>query len=186
MKVINLIQYTSDIFNTNINLWIYNSDAGNYNLLGVNTEIQFNTIYGVSIDDDHYIDFDFKSSTKIDTLLKTFSTQFINKYLCKQFIFDNDKMRYKTKKEVMSELELTSSNRVYKSCYYTTLYGIGFYCLLMSSKAYNLTIDAMAVYLKDNGIEYTNELSDQGWVCRFVIDKDVKKHNDLLRCFEID
>ena len=43
----------------------------------------------------------------------------------------------------------------------------------------------LAKYLESEGIKYYNEYSDAGWAYRFVINKDVNLHNDLLENFNL-
>lgn len=43
----------------------------------------------------------------------------------------------------------------------------------------------LAEYLKSKKINFYNEFSDAGWAYRFVINKDLNVHNELLNNFEM-
>ena len=81
--------------------------------------------------------------------------------------------------------KLKNSNRVSKYFFYTTLYGIGYFCIFMSKDTFDKTNKNLADYLKSKNIEFKNEFSDAGWVYRFVINKDVEIHNTLLDEFDL-
>ena len=148
-----------------------------------NDTIETESIYGVSIDDCIY--YDFKTGKRYDNILKTFVTQYINKYAVRESIWDaeNGCFGHPDKKEVIKKLK--NSDRVSKYYFYTTLYGIGYFCYFMSQKAHQETKKILSDYLNSKKINFDNEFSEAGWVYRFVINKDVTVHNELLDNFKI-
>ena len=149
------------------------------------TNIELENSYGVCIN-GNTIDFIFKVGKKYDNILKTFVSQYISKYSVKIASGINKetyKMEYPTKKDVIKKL--SNNDRVSKYFFYTTLYGIGCFCYFMSSNALKITEKTLATYLKDKKIQFENEYSEAGWVYRFVINKDVKIHNELLENFNL-
>jgi hypothetical protein len=60
------------------------------------------------------------------------------------------------------------------------LYGIGWFCFLSSQSAFTKTNKILINYLTEKNIEFKNEFSQAGWVYRFVINKDINTHNELL------
>lgn len=146
--------------------------------------IETESIYGVCI--DNVIEYDFKTGKKYDNILKTFVTQYINKYATKQVLnWDVDKccFTYPDKKEVLNALK--NNHRIHKYYFYTTLYGIGYFCYFMSSKAHDKAKKLLSEYLNSKKIDFKNEFSEARWVYRFLINKDVKLHNKLLENLEI-
>ena len=145
--------------------------------------IETETTYGVSVNSND-IDFIFKTGKKQDNILKTFVTQYINKYKVKNtFEFINGQVVNPSKKEVIKRLK--NQDRVNKYYFYTTLYGIGYFCYFMSQKAHVKTKKLLSEYLESKKIDFKNEFSEAGWVFRFVINKEVKIHNELLTEFNI-
>lgn len=53
--------------------------------------------------------------------------------------------------------------------FYATSYGVGFDTLMMSHEGVMKATDDLKQWLKDKGIEFTNEYSDAAWVYRFRI-----------------
>ena len=145
------------------------------------TDLDTESVYGVAF--DGAIDFDFKTGKSSDSFFKTFITQSINKYFTKIGTFIDGELRPLTKVEALSKLR--SENRVAKHQFYTTLYGIGIFIFLTSDKDVNTLKNSMSDYLKSKNIEYSNEISEAGWVLRFVIKDEVETHNYLLNNFEI-
>lgn len=143
-------------------------------------EIKENTIYGISI--NGIIDFDFKVGT-IDNLLKKFITTFTTKYKHVD-VSSTIELRYKTKEELRDEILKYNKDRIYKGLFYTTLYGIGYWCIFSTKKDNEIALQ-LHEYLKNNNIKYSNEYSEAGWVYRFKINKSVTEHNTLLNNFNI-
>lgn len=136
-------------------------------------------IYGVII--DGIVEFDFKVGS-IDSLLKSFLRRFC--ISIKVVNFKSELFEYYTKDELLDKIVTSNKDRVYKGCFYTTLYGIGFWSIFSSRENKEVAVQ-LHEYLKSNGIKYTNEFSEAGWVYRFVIKQDVKVHNRLLNDFVI-
>lgn len=146
-------------------------------------EIELSTIYGVSIAGNiSGIDFDIKTASKQDNILKTVSTQIINKYLRKQLTVIDGVLQYPTKEQVIKEIK--KNPRVSKYIFYTTLYGIGYFCMFLPDQMLYKINNKLSEYLKENNIDFYNEFSDAHWVYRFVINKDVETHNKLLENFD--
>jgi len=185
MEATQLINLTRDIFEVGIKIYLQTVPGkwweSEYE--EAKEPIKTNSIYGICVDGSTSIDYDFKTGKKEDNILKTFISQFISKYQCKQFIIKNNNFVYPTKKEVINSLK--NSNRVSKYYFYTTLYGIGYFCIFMSTDKFNETNKLLSTYLKSKNILFTNEYSDANWVYRFVINKDVSIHNELLNNFKL-
>lgn len=147
------------------------------------TDIEPNKVYGICIDDNH-ITYDFKTGKTEEGILKSFVTQYISKYEMKQYIMKDGKLVHPTRKEALARLK--NSDRVSKHHFYTTLYGIGYFCFIMSTSTFKKTHDILADYLKSKGVSYTNEFSEAGWVYRFVINQKVEVHNELLRELKLE
>lgn len=147
-------------------------------------DIEENTKYGVRYQNSSYVEFDFKTG-KIDNLLKTFITQFSTKY--KYLQQDNDgHWNYVTDKVTVQKTIIEKNqDRVSKSLFYTTLYGIGFWAIFSTKKDVEVA-KMLADYLKENSIQYRNEWSDAGWVFRFVIGNKIEIHNELLTKFKAE
>lgn len=139
-------------------------------------ELELNTIYGVLIDGS--ISFDFKTPTKIDSLLKSF----INNYASKRknmILNEHGESVYETKESILKTC-IKNSERVSFGLCYTTLYGIGIWQILCNSALKEDLTNTISQYLNEIGIPFSNETSEAGWVYRFVINKDIKIHNDIL------
>lgn len=182
MDNIQLIEVAKTLFEIDIKIMFQTVGGKWYECEYIpNTEpIKLNSVYGIAIDGS--IEFDFKTGKREDTILKTFVTQFINKYECKRMVIKDGEFHYPDKKEVIAKLK--DSNRVNKYFFYTTLYGIGYFCFFMGEKTFNETNNKLSKYLVNKGIAFNNEFSDAAWVYRFVINKDVEKHNQLLKEFK--
>jgi hypothetical protein len=141
-------------------------------------KITENTVYGISI--DNMIEYDFKSG-KIENLLKSFLVKYASRKT-EYRIIDGCFKTVSIKNEVMQNIIQKNQNRVLSGMFYTTLYGIGFWCIF-SSKNDMVIAKNLHSFLNDKNIPYENEFSDAGWVYRFVINKDVEMHNDLLKEF---
>lgn len=141
--------------------------------------LEVGTIYGVIIDGIVY--FDFKVGS-IDSLFKSFLRRFCSSV--KEVNFNSELFEYFTKDELLDKIITSNKDRVLKGCFYTTLYGIGFWSIF-SSRDDKEIAKQLHVYLKDNNIKYSNELSEAGWVYRFVIKQGVEIHNALLNNFTV-
>jgi hypothetical protein len=154
------------------------------NYTRVNGELNPSTKYGVKVNRDSYIEYNFTTSKNPETFIKTFITQYISKYEMKQgtteFIDGKVVFVYPKKAEVINRL---TTDRVTKYHYYTTLYGIGIFSLFTANIA--KATEKLAEHLKKQGVEYHNEHSDAHWVYRFVISKGVETHNNILNNFNI-
>lgn len=140
-------------------------------------------IYGIKINGGSYIDYCFNSPKKEDSILKSFLSQYVTKYETKQSELSKDGLLIKQSKESIYA-KIKNSDRVENWVFYTTLYGIGTFCFFMSAKTLKGVHLKMAEYLKSKGIDFKNEFSDAGWVYRFVINKPVEIHNNLLSEFK--
>jgi len=133
--------------------------------------------YGVQI--DGCILYDFKTTSKTETFIKSFINQHINKYECKQIKSYDKGFVYYKKDDIIKKYR--DQNRVNKFFYYTTLYGIGMFSFFTKDvKTANIKLTE---YLQKNNISFYNEFSDAGWAYRFVIKQDVNTHNNLLDNF---
>ena len=187
MKKTQLQRFAIDLMQKNVEIYIKDLTIPEwqpqYNV--ATKDIECNTIYGICI--DGYIEYDFKTGKRYDNILKTFVTQYINKYAVKQATGWNTEIcgfEYPNKKDVVNKLK--NNNRISKYYFYTTLYGIGYFCYFMSKKAHESSKKMLSDYLNSNKITFENEFSEAGWVYRFLINKDVKIHNELLENFNID
>ena len=154
-----------------------------YRRLSDNAILEPSTKYGICIQNE--LLYDFKTTKKIDTFLKSFVNQHINKYEMNQGTYEliNGCAEFVTPKKEDVIKKYTNQNRVNKFFFYTTLYGIGMFAFF--TKNVKEVTSPLAEYLKTKNISYNNEYSDAGWVYRFVINKDVDKHNKLLEGFEM-
>ena len=143
-------------------------------------EITENTKYGIKY--DGLIQFDFKTG-KIDNLLKSFLLQFTSKFTEYRLI-DGYCKTVSIKKEILNKIIESNKNRVYNGLFYTTLYGIGFWAIF-STKQDAEVAKELSKYLQANNVDYKNQWSDAGWVYRFLINKKVEFHNELLNNFKI-
>jgi len=143
--------------------------------------IEPQTKYGIYF--NGVIQFDFVTGKNIDSFFKCFITQYINKFMTKQFLMIDNELRQLTKIECISKLK--NDNRVYKHLFYTTLYGIGMFAFFTSENSLKKVNETLGGYLSSLGVTYDNEFSEAGWAYRFVIGKSVTEHNELLEKFEI-
>ena len=180
MNKINFENLVSEIVGKKIKIYKPENEHDKYTLYFSSFDIlEPSKKYGIEIEGN--ILYDFKTTKKIETFIKSFINQHIKKYELKQFIFKDGDFINPSKNDVIKKYK--DQNRVNKYFYYTTLYGIGMFSFFTRDiiKA-NLE---MANYLQEKKISYYNEFSDAGWAYRFVINKDVKKHNELLKNFNI-
>lgn len=185
MKQYQLKQFAETVFNVKIEIMKQTKSGKWYECKYERTEeeIKTDTVYGIMVNDHNFIDFDFKTGKNEDTILKTFVTQFINKYESKQMVIKDGQICKPEKSEIIEKYR--NSDRVNKFFFYTTLYGIGYFVFFMGRKAFENTNKKLSEYLESKGINFSNEFSDAGWVYRFVINKDVEIHNRLLEGFEL-
>ena len=55
----------------------------------------------------------------------------------------------------------------------------------MSKKAHSEAKKLLSEYLNSKKIDFKNEFSEAGWVYRFIINREVRLHNELLENLEI-
>jgi hypothetical protein len=168
---------------TGLNVKIYKPENPNdkwTSYLKFNGILEPSTKYGIYFED--IIQYDFKTTKKVETFFKSFINQHIRKYEMKlatyEFVDGQVVAVYPKKEEVIKKY---TSDRVSKYHYYTTLYGIGMFAIFTKDIA-KATVE-LAKYLKSNDIKYYNEYSDAGWAYRFVINDKVENHNELLDNF---
>jgi len=177
METTQLINFCRDMFGEDITIHLQTTPGKWYERKYQRANgLILDTVYGIAI--ENTIEFDFKTGKNEDTILKTFCTQWINKFECRQLVIKDGKFCNQDKKEVIKRLQ--TSDRVEKFNFYTTLYGIGYFCYFTGQKSFEQTNKILGDYLKSKGIEFKNEFSEAGWVYRFLINKDVKIHNSLL------
>jgi len=141
--------------------------------------IEEDTIYGVSLNFWN-IEFDIKVG-KIESLLKTFITQFSSKY--KSIVIVDGEFKNETKEEIRKNIIEKNQNRVSDGLFYTTLYGIGFWAIFCRKADYK-DLSGLSEYLKSKGVPFRNEWSEACWSFRFVINGSVEFHNELLTNFK--
>lgn len=127
--------------------------------------------------------FTFKSGKEIDNTLRTFVTQYINKYMCKQQIYDSTtgELKTYTKETALFKLKENANGRGYsKHWYYPTNYGIGFFCLFFNENIFNEIKLKMDSHLRQNQISFENEFSEARWVYRFMIKQTYPIHQSIL------
>ena len=66
--------------------------------------------------------------------------------------------------------------------FYETNYGIGLFTIF-GGKWVSESLDQMAKHLKSHGIPFKNELSEAGWVTRFLIGLEKPVHSRILGSF---
>lgn len=185
MKKQDLEQFARDITGKNIKVYIQTKFGRAWYLQEFSqnfSNIEPETFYGIAVNDTD-IDYVFKTGKNKDGFLKSFLTQHISKYEMKQTIYQDGQLIKPTREHVIERFR--TSDRVYKSCFYTTLYGIGFFCYLLNPEGFNKVRRVMGCHLDSLGVKYDNEFSEAGWVFRFVINKDVEFHNEVLEKYEI-
>lgn len=147
-------------------------------------QLEANKTYGIAIDGG--IDFDFKTVKNTDNFYKSFVSQYITKCLMKKpLIIDGQIIHKPSKVQVIENFKANKKDRVFKSYYYTTLYGIGTFVFLSGANEFRRQKELMTDYLNSQNIPFKNEMSEAGWVLRFVIGQSVEVHNALLNKFEI-
>jgi hypothetical protein len=129
------------------------------------------------------IQFDFKTGKNPDNFFKSFVNQYVSKFAVKEYGIFDGVFRNPTKNECFEVLK--NDARVRKYYFYTTLYGIGYFCFLMRNETFEQTKKILTDYLNSKKVSFKNEFSEAGWVYRFCINKDVETHNQLLTEFDI-
>lgn len=180
MTSIEFINFANDFTGKTIKLYKPENDLKYASYFPTSKDLEPNTKYGISFGD--HIVFDFVTGKNEDNFFKTFVTQYINKYECKQMIFENGELIYPTKKQCIERIK--NSDRVNKNYFYTTLYGIGVFCYFMRQSTLISYSNVLSKYLESNKIAFKNEFSEAGWVYRFCINKNIELHNELLTNFE--
>jgi len=180
MNATEFIKFANDFTGKNIKLYKPENLLKYASYYPENGILQPSTKYGISI--GGYIVFDFITGKNEDNFFKTFVTQYINKYQCKQMIFENGELIYPSKQQCIEKIK--NSDRVNKNYFYTTLYGIGCFCYFMRQSTLSSYAAILSNYLKSKNIAFKNEFSEAGWVFRFCINKNVELHNQLLNDFD--
>jgi hypothetical protein len=142
-------------------------------------EFNFGFVYGVSI--YGVIDFDF-SVKSIDNLMKSFYTNYINKYLAKTYDYVNGvwgQIGVQAAKDKISER--LSNVRLEKYLMYSTDYGIGVWVFFMPSEMIQQTKNKLEKYLLEKQVQYKNEYSDAGWVYRYKFAGNYIDHNEIIK-----
>lgn len=186
MNTENFTKLVSNITGKKINIKILvNQDAKKwYDKSYTDLEtIAEDTIYGIII--DRVIVFDFKVG-KFDSLLKTFITQYINKYAIKIAQYTNEGVIYPTKQEVFNDLKNINSQRLGNYFYYSTNYGIGLWQIFMNNETLHKSKLYLNNLLKDNNITFKNENSEAGWVYRWVFKGNYLDHNEIIKKINVD
>jgi hypothetical protein len=183
MKINELNYRLSSIFSDRIELFeLVNQDAKKWYERSYKhypeNEFKENFIYGVKI--DGIIQFTF-AVKNFDNLMKSFYTNFINKYLAIQSIFVDGKIE---KRGVQRSKELFQSNmmteRLEKFLTYSTNYGIGVWIFFILKTDFAKIKQRVEKVLEKNAISFTNEYSDAGWVYRYKFSGNYLDHNLII------
>ena len=151
------------------------------------------------------IGFMFKTPKREESLIKSFITQYSNKYLEpnpakydgryggikwenktdaeKEFAYMHHRSNMYSKQFLLGQLKenAVKVGTQYTFSYYgfySTNYGIGLYVLFSFNP--ELAVNRMRKFLDQKGIPYHNEYSDAKWVYRFVININKDIHEALL------
>ena len=164
---------------------LVNQDAKKwYDKKYVDTDIiKEGTIYGVCVDDVRMICFDLKVG-KFENLLKTFVTQYVNKYLCTTWRIDEDGSFVKHTKETAKSSLHEVSPRYGYLCAYSTQYGIGVWNLFVNADAKELIKRELSKLLTESNVTFKNEYSDAFWAYRFKFSGNYLDHNIILKKLE--
>ncbi len=92
-----------------------------------------------------------------------------------------------SKKDLMEQVEQNFNNPeitqgLNRYGFYATEYGIGTF-VLFATRYVEQSIFEMAEYLKRQGIAFSNEYSEKGWVLRFKINASKPIHESILAAF---
>lgn len=180
MKVIDFAIITKDITGKSINILILkNQDEKKWyqKEYEKTDEINENTVYGVSF--DRTLQFDLRVG-KIENLLKTFVTQYINKYLMTiEYIDENGLFAKHTKETAGKTLNNIHPRNGYLYAY-STNYGIGVHNVYVCKTTQKKVNDAIKEILTSSDIEFKNELSDALWVYRHKFSGSYLDHNLII------
>lgn len=135
-----------------------------------------NAIYGVEI--EGIISYEFKAG-KIDNLLKTFITQYVNKHLLNTPFIENGEIKYHTRDSAMRSLKDIRARHAWYITY-STNYGIGMWNLFVSTETKNTVKNKIETLLNAENIEFENEYSDARWVFRYLLKGNHLDHNLLI------
>lgn len=138
--------------------------------------ISENSTYGIII--DHVIWFDLKLG-KSESFIKTFITQYVNKYLSKRYDNEGGELG-KDKAYQLLEQRIGTLRLGFKTLY-STNYGIGQWVLMNSKKNIDETKSELSTFLKSKGIKFENEYSDAHWVYRYKFLGSFLDHNELIK-----
>lgn len=155
--------------------------------------------------------FDWKTPKKEDSLFRSFITAFCSKYLepdpstyedgswernyaekwndpeshwtCSPWHHHRTHQysKDKLKSQIIENFSKFDSSMA-RLGFYETNYGIGIFTLY-GGPWVRTSLESMANYLQGQAIPFRNELSDAGWVTRFVIGLDKIAHNRILGTF---
>jgi hypothetical protein len=92
---------------------------------------------------------------------------------------DHQISKGKLKSQVIANFAKFDAGKA-KLGFYETNYGIGIFTVYGGAWVEE-SLASMSEYLTRQGIPYRNELSDAGWVTRFVIGIDKPAHSNILR-----
>jgi hypothetical protein len=147
--------------------------------------------------------YEWKTPSKEDSLLRSFLTAFCSRYLEPDPASYTDWAKHADEwEDARWHCSLWGHHRSYKVSpeklrsqiianfsgfdavsarlgFYPTLYGIGIFTFYGGAWAKN-ALTEMAGYLRSQSIPFKMEMSDAGWVTRFVIGLDKETHRGLL------
>jgi hypothetical protein len=150
--------------------------------------------------------FDWKTPKKEDSILRSFITAFCSRYKepdpetygnrwatyaeawhspethwgCSPWHHHptHQTSKEKLKSQVIANFSKFDSNSA-RLGFYETNYGIGIFTVYGGAWVEE-SLSSMSEYLSRQGIPYRNELSDAGWVTRFIIGLDKPAHSNIL------
>jgi hypothetical protein len=134
------------------------------------------TIYGIFF--DGHIIYDFKLG-KIESLLKTFITQYVNKHLVKTCYLKDGNIINHTKETAFKTLSNIQPRNAFM-CAYSTNYGVGTWNIYIPLESKKLLNDTIKSILINKGIEFKNEFSEAGWVYRHKFSGNYQDHNLII------
>lgn len=168
-----------DITGVNIEILVLENQAAKkwYEKTYIKTDrISENTIYGISIENS--VAFDLKVG-KIESLLRTFITQYINKYMLSTYCVENGELVKHTKETALRTLSNVQPRHAYM-CAYSTNYGVGVWVFYVKKETIETVNNAIFSILKAKGINYNNEYSEAGWVYRHKFSGSYQDHNIII------
>jgi len=177
-----LIDLAKQIFDVNItDIYIMTANGKWYEQKFEKTsEIVCGNNYGVSI--DGAILFNFKAAKNEDNIVKSFISQFISKHEIGKRVLFNGQIVTQTRDIITERL----NKRLKNGLFYSTNYGIGFFCFFHSEQALNNCSIKMDDYLKNINVSYSNEFSEARWVYRWVLTNGNKPNNTAILSNFID